>query len=483
MPPQDTPLNGQLDQIVERLKTATNVLVTVSSSPSVDQLSACIGLTLILNKLDKHGTAVFSGKIPSTIEFLKPEKTIEKNTDSLRDFIISLDKSKADKLRYKVEDEVVKIFITPYRTTITKKDFDFSQGDFNVDAVVALGVHNKTDLDMAITTHGRILHDATVMSVNNNAAGHGESLGTISWFDGDASSLCEMVADLVGELGEQTLDNQIATALLTGIIAETNRFSNEKSTPHTMSVSGRLMEAGASTQLITTKLEEHQVAEKKAKKDSTEKNHGTLEITHDKHGDDEAELPDTVSFPEPPMPDFGKVAGDEAPLKNDNIKEVKAAVFDTETPHEERRKRTSLITEPPTLGGQLTANSVPEYASYSPTTDPLSDTRTQPTMRKHKKTEHVDKKEADIKSTLEDIEKSVHSPHIAEQEGDNGPPLPLESARHAVEEAVDASEEMQPDDPIKALNAQEFGEIEHEDDEKPAGPPPPVPPPMLPNNP
>ena len=41
------------------------------------------------------------------------EKTIEKNTDSLRDFIIALDKSKADKLRYKVEDKFVKIFITP----------------------------------------------------------------------------------------------------------------------------------------------------------------------------------------------------------------------------------------------------------------------------------------------------------------------------------------------------------------------------------
>ena len=96
-------------QIIERLKQTTNVLVTVSNNPSVDQLAACIGLTLMLNKLGKHGTAVFSGKVPSTIEFLKPEATIEKNTDSLRDFIIALDKSKADKLRYKVEDKVVKM--------------------------------------------------------------------------------------------------------------------------------------------------------------------------------------------------------------------------------------------------------------------------------------------------------------------------------------------------------------------------------------
>ena len=123
--------NGQ-DQLLEKLKSANNILVTVSRNPSVDQLAACLGLTLLLNKLGKHGTAVFSGKIPSTLDFLQPEQTIEKNTDSLRDFIIALDKSKADKLRYKVEDELVRIFITPYRASISQKDLEFSEGDFNV---------------------------------------------------------------------------------------------------------------------------------------------------------------------------------------------------------------------------------------------------------------------------------------------------------------------------------------------------------------
>src|SRR3954452_17209806 len=163
--------------ITARLQDANNILVTVSKNPSVDQLAACIGLTLALNKLEKHATAVFSGAIPSTIEFLQPESTLEKNTDSLRDFIISLDKSKADKLRYKVEDNVVKIFITPYKTSITDRDLDFSQGDFNVDVVLCLGVEKQEDLDQAITSHGRILHDATVATVNTHLGGE---LGTLN---------------------------------------------------------------------------------------------------------------------------------------------------------------------------------------------------------------------------------------------------------------------------------------------------------------
>src|SRR6195952_5606031 len=136
-------------QVVERIKSSTNILVTVSNNPSVDQLAACIGFTLMLNKLGKHATAVFSGTVPSTIQFLQPEKTLEATTDSLQDFIIALDKSKADKLRYKVEDDVVRIFITPYKTSISDADLEFSQGDFNVDLVIALGVRLQEDLDQA----------------------------------------------------------------------------------------------------------------------------------------------------------------------------------------------------------------------------------------------------------------------------------------------------------------------------------------------
>jgi nanoRNase/pAp phosphatase (c-di-AMP/oligoRNAs hydrolase) len=274
-------------QLVEKLKTTNNVLVTVSRNPSVDQLAALLGLTLSLNKLGKHAAAVFSGEVPSTLEFLQPEATIEKNTDSLRDFIIALDKSKADKLRYKVEDDVVRIFITPYKTSISDADLEFSQGDFNVDLVIALGVQQQEDLDEAITTHGRILHDATVASINLTPDG---GLGSISWHDVQSSSLSESVTDVAKAL-EVEFDEQIATALLTGIVAETDRFSNDKTSSHAMSASALLMAAGANQQLVAAKLEEPvQSAEVKlpdvpevqaeVADDETQKD-GTLQIEHD----------------------------------------------------------------------------------------------------------------------------------------------------------------------------------------------------------
>ena len=356
--------NTAKSQLVEKLQSATNILVTVSSNPSVDQLAACVGLTLLLNKFGKHATAVYSGETPSTLEFLQPEQTLEKNTDSLRDFIIALDKSKADKLRYKVEDDMVRIFITPFRVSLTAADLEFSQGDFNVDLVLALGVSRQEDFDAAIIAHGRILHDAVVSSISTASDAN---LGSINWSEPTASSLSEIVVALAHALGDDLLDSQVATALLTGIVSETARFSNEKTTPQTMSISAELMAAGANQQLVATKLAESDQPAAQLQSqtktpvdaaptaDQPPKNEdGTLDIDHDsieavlqdlQAEDNDQSAPEVAALEELPAPET-------------ELPEAAAeAASDLGTPS---NKQSRLIIEPPTLGGTLTANSEPE---------------------------------------------------------------------------------------------------------------------------
>ncbi len=370
-------------QIAERLKTANNVLVSVSTNPSVDQLAAAIGFTLLLNKLGKHGTAVFSGTVPSTLEFLRPEATLEKNTDSLRDFIVALDKSKADRLRYKVEDKLVKIFITPYRTSISEKDLGFSQGDFNVDVVVALGVKEQKDLDSAITAHGRILHDAAVISITNQDK---SNLGTLNWSDPNASSLCELLTSLSDLLGPNLLDAQIATAFLTGIVAETERFSNDKTAPATMTLAARLMSAGANQQLIASKLEEPKPApppppppapkSKPApitpRPASTPKaetpppaSDGALKIDHGSS----ATKPATTK-PEQPEANDQIDIDTQGTLHRLDLERKRLEEEAKQKRADELGKESRMILEPPTLKSRLTANTEPE--ALDPSSDPLS---------------------------------------------------------------------------------------------------------------
>ncbi len=276
-----SPVANTISQVADALQNGKNVLVTVGANPSVDELASALGLTFLLGKLDKHATAVFSGKIPPAMEFLDPEKTFENTVDSLRDFIIALDKEKADKLRYKVEDDVVKIFITPYRTILSQKDLEFSQGDFNVDVVVALGVQKREELDNAIIIHGRILHDASVITIN--AGSKRSALGSVDWNDPNASSVSEMLVALTDAFGADLLDSQISTAFLTGIVAETNRFSNEKTSPKVMSLSAQLMAAGANQQLIATNLRQEGMISEPVRKKEADQPHddnGEMVLDH-----------------------------------------------------------------------------------------------------------------------------------------------------------------------------------------------------------
>ena len=463
-------------QIVERIKQASNILVTVSSNPSVDQLASCIGLTLLLNKMDKHATAVFSGQVPSTIEFLQPQKTIETNTNSLQDFIISLDKNKADKLRYKVEDDVVRIFITPYKTSLSEKDLIFSQGDFNVEVVMALGVKDRSQLDAAITAHGRILHDATVVSVN---AGNDKAaeLGQINWQDPTASSLSEMLVSVSEAFGTGLIDNQMATAFLTGIVAETARFSNAKTSPKVMTMSAQLMAAGANQQLIVSKLEPPRppgtdAGKAVAKKPTTPKSPapaGVLNISHkpqmssseevevkagEIHIDEKGNIISSQTESPPSLPE------PQAPI----IRTAQMPMAQPQPPAATPKKDDGPIPGPhtlldptdhqPVINPPFTADTTPEWDKSdndSESTDPLS----------------ASPKPNDVLMGRETV---VTPPSAV-------PEPTVNSARGAVDSAYAGVPYDPAGHPAASLGAQPLSPPLHQ---VPQNPPPPVPPPLMP---
>lgn len=236
-------------EVASKINEAKNVLIALSGDPSVDELSAAIGLSLYLDRIGKRATAIYSGSTPNALEFLKPEETFETSADTLQDFVIALNKEKADHLRYKIDGEFVKIYITPYRHRLSEGDLEFSYGDYNVDLVIALDVANGIDLDSALREHGRIMHDAVIINVTTSNPG---KFGEIEWSDKEASSVSEMIAALLYRYGgENPIAKDEATAYLTGIVAATNRFANAKTTPATMRLCSKLMESGANQQLIS----------------------------------------------------------------------------------------------------------------------------------------------------------------------------------------------------------------------------------------
>ena len=241
------------NRVVEKIKASENILIALSKNPNIDEISAALGLAMILDTMRKHVTAIFSGQVPNVLQFLKPEETFEKTTNSLQDFIIALSKDKVDHISYKIEGDFVKVYVTPYKATIGQADLSMSHGDYNVDLVICFNVISGDEIDPALSEYGRIMHDATAINLTVDTPGR---FAELEWQDSNVSSISEMIVGLADRLGLASFSEQVATALLTGIVASTDHFSNPRTSSNTMSIASKLMSYGANQQLISSQIME-----------------------------------------------------------------------------------------------------------------------------------------------------------------------------------------------------------------------------------
>ena len=241
------------NRVVEKIKASENILIALSKNPNIDEISAALGLAMILDTMRKHVTAIFSGQVPNVLQFLKPEETFEKTTNSLQDFIIALSKDKVDHISYKIEGDFVKVYVTPYKATIGQADLSMSHGDYNVDLVICFNVISGDEIDPALSEYGRIMHDATAINLTVDTPGR---FAELEWQDSNVSSISEMIVGLADRLGLASFSEQVATALLTGIVASTDHFSNTRTSSNTMSIASKLMSFGANQQLISSQIME-----------------------------------------------------------------------------------------------------------------------------------------------------------------------------------------------------------------------------------
>ena len=294
-----------VSKVADKIQHATNILIALSKDPNVDEISAAIALAFVLDQQKKHVTAIYSGQTPNALEFLRPEETFQKDISGLQDFIIALNKSKADHLIYQVEGDYVKILITPYKGQIKKEDLEYSYSDYNVDLVIVFNVNSGSEIDSALSEYGRIMHDAMAINITSSVPGR---FADLEWSDPSKSSVCEMVYDLLSELEIDNTPQEVATALLTGILSATERFSNNRTKPTTMAVASKLMEAGADQQLISSNILKAETPAVAAENPFAIQSSSTIEAPVTPVAQEAQEAPATPTIQETPETSAGPVA-------------------------------------------------------------------------------------------------------------------------------------------------------------------------------
>jgi len=142
------------------------------------------------------------------------------------------------------------------RAIVSYKDADWVSADRlhgTADVALVLDAANLNQLGAVYKVNASALASATVINVDHHRTN--TYFGVINVVRPDVSSTCELVADLAREMG-RTLDPWMAEALLTGLIADTSRFSTANVSSTTLRNAAELMDRGANLIRILGRMSE-----------------------------------------------------------------------------------------------------------------------------------------------------------------------------------------------------------------------------------
>lgn len=211
----------------------------------MDAVASTLGLLRILEAQGKTVEAVIDGFVPpETISFLPGVAAVRPALRKLQNLTISLNvsKTKVDELSYAVRGETLEILLTPREGGWKPQDLSTKTAPYRFDLVIVADAADPASLGALYEEHADFFSRTPTIAVGHDP-GH-ERFGTVNLLDHTAAATCEVIYHALPHLGG-TPDPELATCLLTGIIAKTKSFKTANINPRTLQVSSELIAAGA----------------------------------------------------------------------------------------------------------------------------------------------------------------------------------------------------------------------------------------------
>jgi phosphoesterase RecJ-like protein len=241
-------------QTTQAINSATKILILTHINPDGDALGSLVALCMVLKKIGKEVTAVMPEATPNSLSFLPSLADLTKAFSGVKDFVITIDTSRTnvERLGYKhyPEENKLNIVVTPVAGTFSKDDITFSYGAFKFDLIIVLDSPDLERLGPLYDTQSPLFYETPVVNIDHHSGN--DFFGKINWVDLTSTSTAEILVSLMESLAKETplIDENIATALLTGIITDTGSFQNANTTPKSLTVAAQLVAAGGRQQEI-----------------------------------------------------------------------------------------------------------------------------------------------------------------------------------------------------------------------------------------
>lgn len=237
-------------QVTELIKKFNRILLVAHARPDGDALGSLLAFHHVLEALGKKPTTVVRDEVPEMLEFLPGTDKLSKQLAGSNDLIVSVDISKTpvDKLKYNTRDDRLNVVISPKQGAYTEKDVQLRTGSFQFDLIIVL---DCPDLDRVGTLYEEqpdLFYETPVVNIDHHPSN--DYFGAVNLVDLTATSTAEILVGLFESLGDSLITEDVATALLTGLVTDTGSFQNSNTTPKSLTVSAQLVAVGGRQQEI-----------------------------------------------------------------------------------------------------------------------------------------------------------------------------------------------------------------------------------------
>jgi nanoRNase/pAp phosphatase (c-di-AMP/oligoRNAs hydrolase) len=238
------------EQFKKFLENSTDILILIPENPSADAVGSSWALYYFLEKKGKNPTIAFSNHLNQKFGFLTKPPRILDEISGARDFVLSFDtnRNKIKNLRHEEKDGKFNIFLTPEHGTIDPRDFSFILAKFKYDLVIVIDCPDLERLGKIYAANTDLFFEVPVVNIDYRSVN--DHFGQINLVDVTASSCSEIAGKAMEELDVLSIDKNIATCLLSGVIGATDSFQKKNTTPRALLFAAHLMDKGADQQEI-----------------------------------------------------------------------------------------------------------------------------------------------------------------------------------------------------------------------------------------
>ena len=201
------------------LKTVQRIVVTCHSDPDGDAVAALLAMSQSLKKMGRWDIrAVSPGRVPASYQFLPGWKMIESYYQEMLE---------------------------------TPEGVGIKNAVLAADAIISLDASDINRLGLLYSHSPKKLESVILINIDHHPSN--TDFGTLNIVDPSAAAVCELLAQIMEE-EDLPITEDVANALLVGIVTDTLGFRTSATSARTLRVAANLMERGASLSRISERI-------------------------------------------------------------------------------------------------------------------------------------------------------------------------------------------------------------------------------------